>query len=990
MVRIQGPSQQPQRPEDKPGKKSEKKQQAIPKDLLSAIHDNPDAPQILKGLFGVNVPKDSEKLLDALEGENPKLVKALNDQKEKFPEAINELSQGKGLGAAKHHKKPAAPAKHHKEIEDTPPSPHTAPNPKGYAPDYTPLGPLPPGASPEMQAIHQLLEQLQGMPSWFNNWPGGKLPLSPADMEAQITKLQAMAAKIPASDPRHTAIEAQIAKYKPALDAYNTFASQKIDGSNFELQDLVFGNTESTWGSLTGGKYTSIVAVWNAAAKGDTTAQGLLTNLVGAVGKFTAKNAQGQPLTGFAAIHYLCQQETIPAPGEKESPQTIVMNNLCSYSSIAFSDLLCYIVENPTSGIDTSWISNDVTSNFAAGFVRSAIAANIQTWITYLTAHGHSKADATSIANSLTTIYSAQATAVFLKYHAIPGATAPNLQQILKDLLPLVHMTEPPSSAFTSQRIPELITLAQLFGPIYAEIAQFKKTLNSDKSGLGQGNYQLENSLAYLLSVKPPTPAATALASIIEDAIKTGKKGVPAIAVIFSALASELAATNTLGGSALTSIFGTPPTLPPNLQTDASAIDSSFKTETSNSTPAYATLQAALNSVAALINGHGPGTLLVDKIDAIYPQLANGLPPGNKTHYKPFPGSGTSIWFDTSFVEGKDPVACFKKYLENCFANGVKEMKLSFGTFSDDPGSGNTLVGFIKAIGGLGNAESMAKQYGITLSISVGGQNAAALHFPGGMSAADFADKFYNEYLKGTGAVDFDLEGAGLASMIGNGQANVTAFFSELAKKLHANGQQLQLTVAGSITAIKPLEYLFKLSPPIIDRINLMLYDSGTSYYISKGTKGGDPSKDKNDYGIDYWIDMLVKDMGISPAKAISMLGIDFQDATPYESKDPSVTRGGSDPYQATLEAEIAARTGIPITQMSRGQAANEIRQQLLIDVKKDYGITDPSANFAPQSWWIDENRMGDKGTGDLQLFAESEAATNQLTEILKAEGINV
>lgn len=246
-----------------------------------------------------------------------------------------------------------------------------------------------------------------------------------------------------------------------------------------------------------------------------------------------------------------------------------------------------------------------------------------------------------------------------------------------------------------------------------------------------------------------------------------------------------------------------------------------------------------------------------------------------------------------------------------------------------------------------------AHNKGLQVHLSFGGENAGPNSLQicqNGQTPEQQAAnvlKFLNEFkLDG---VNFDIEGAATNDFISENQNTLLPFVKNLHQQLQKNNKKVTLTTEANHKVLHTLDPLFfdsekkPIFTSLFDGLYLMNYDSGARYYIDANDQDGPANQ--VDWGIQTWID------AVTQSKA-NYLHVGFQDATPYEN--PSASAGKK----------------YSITSSERGDAAYQIYNQMLSDLKKNSYTTQLGQPF----WWPDEGSMSGRynistsGKGDFKL----------------------
>lgn len=238
---------------------------------------------------------------------------------------------------------------------------------------------------------------------------------------------------------------------------------------------------------------------------------------------------------------------------------------------------------------------------------------------------------------------------------------------------------------------------------------------------------------------------------------------------------------------------------------------------------------------------------------------------------------------------------------------------------------------------------STAHQFGMKVAVSCGGEQASAADFSllGKPKAqAKKMAQFMFQYE--IDAIDFDIEGS-TANAFAH-EEGVAVFFKTLHGLLKQENKTISLTTQGSLvqtvwgTAPRgsnpsayngPLKSLFYdenhqlIAGELFDDFNLMLYDSGTFYYLDAKSHSG--NRIEPDWCVEDWLDIIGKNHA-------GKLHIGFQDATAYQNSASSASG-----YQYKIKPKS-----------SSGNAAAEIYWQLLKELHHDGYTTPLGAPF----WW--------------------------------------
>lgn len=953
MTRIgdQGPKL-PQHHSVEGGKKQSKKpaEHINNQTLLNALDKmtHKQMVKVLKELTGIkNLGKLLEKytthqILDVFDGvtQDPKLESLLHD--------LNEIPYEKVDAIVAPYIQKGANSK------DAPPA--TWPNPPPQS-----LKSSNPQLWQQLDNIYKFLNQtLSGNQWWYEI--EGSIPLDSLSMDT-LNKMMDFLKNGGADMSSATVSEMQnlIKQYGPEVEKLAAFATKtytvQVDGKSYQFTpgSMIF-NWENPNSHIPGSDCSNVIDLYNEACAGTDGAATALENWQQAYEAVQSNSS------------YIADMADAKKNGQ------IVVNALFAPSSTFYLDFLNEVIMTPTidpTKIDPSWISfvdATVGANYIMGTLKNDIANNTPEWISYLESQGMSPADASTMATKITTVLSNQLLSTFNEFHTNPPPKLSPLQVIQK--LQALSPCAQPFSAYSSDQKQQIYNMMNMLAPLLSDQSTLNSLISSLHDKLSRHREQIAICYWYLKTyTKGAGPKMEKLLPQMAAAISS-------LSGIQGSIQKQDDAISALLGNGINGILVQKTGIPSNFQQEISQMEGDVKNLMNDSS--LKTAENVDTAAISLINGT-PGNTLVNQVVSDDKDLKKFLIGPNKDNLTPPAGMGTSIWFDTSYVSSSDPLDSFKQYLENAMVSGVTELKLSFSTFTDE---GNTLEQFLKETKmTVSQLSALAETYGISISTSCGGEVGNSLKFPAGETPAQYAQTFYDEYCKGAKSIDFDLEDKGLMIMESNGTQAMQEFFSTLHGLLAKNGQQLQLTVAGDQTAMKPIEFLFQ--DKLVDRVNLMLYGDGSSYWISKNTKGAQPGTTPS-WSLNNWVDMLVKDMGLSPAQAIGMLGIDFQDQTPYNSDDPSVINPqGGDPYPEQMLQEIAKAAGKPVTDMTRGEAAYWIQKTVLNDLCADYNIKPGGAHFAPCSWWVDENRVGDKGSGDLHLYPEEDMLTQRILDDL-------
>jgi len=374
------------------------------------------------------------------------------------------------------------------------------------------------------------------------------------------------------------------------------------------------------------------------------------------------------------------------------------------------------------------------------------------------------------------------------------------------------------------------------------------------------------------------------------------------------------------------------------------------------------------------------------------------------TTYFDMGGLASCIW---DFIQWSNPqngevfnTADFNTYLSSLFAQlktaGMNQIDMAFaqvcdidalsnGTYTGT--SGNDVIAqllqqmvssniiFPTGTNLLSIITSAAQTAGITISLSFGGENAAASDFTicqEGENPQGQADKlvtFMQTY--NIGSVDFDIEGTNAGAFAND--PNAVPFFTELKTQLSAQNKTVTLTIQGSLTQTVwgsggghgqspstfngPLKAFFydannnPIFPNLFSGVNLMMYDSGAHYYLDAKVYSDDTLPP--DWCIEDWLDI------IGPTNA-GMLRIGFQDATAYQLDSSSASGHTYDKPVPQDPALVVSSSDTP------GTAAAKIFLQIQLQLIND-GYTTP---LGPCFWW--PNYSGSRyapGTNDQASF---------------------
>ena len=297
-------------------------------------------------------------------------------------------------------------------------------------------------------------------------------------------------------------------------------------------------------------------------------------------------------------------------------------------------------------------------------------------------------------------------------------------------------------------------------------------------------------------------------------------------------------------------------------------------------------------------------------------------------------GLGSHLWdfiqWDNNVNGGAEvfQVASFNTYLQSLFAQmkaaGMNQIDLSFSQISciDNYATGNyenvsssdILAVLIKQMidskvyfppneNLLSLITAAAKQAQMNVCVSFGGEAAGPTDFQicqSGETVQGQAQKLAN-YMEqyGIQSVDFDIEGANVEDLL-TGQ-DAVGFFSTLHQSLQS-GQKATLTIQGSLTQTvmgnatdptKPNTFTGPLKPlfydvnnqlifaNLFDGVNLMLYDSGSRYYLDDKVYTDDTLTP--DWVLEAWLTI------IGPQNA-GQVNVGFQDATSYQTNASSAS----------------------------------------------------------------------------------------------------
>lgn len=767
--------------------------------------------------------------------------------------------------------------------------------------------------------------------NWFGTYLNGQM-VTPDQMVSYLEQYQAALARVakivPSTDPSYQQMESAYNAAQKELEDYEAImhTTYPTSGGSFSLQQLNIQPNSSS---------SNILTLYNQMLDGNSAAKAELSDIISSfqshAGSITAQLSQaGKDRDGY--------WNSVTQSSDPGFVNGLLSPTSNFYASEALA-LVNLALTNPSavSASDITFLNGTLTSRVMNEMLNT-MRGNVSLWTQYFVSQGMSAALSIEVSTNLMSAFTAGFQGLQIQ---ISSAASPSA--LFNLLLSAGQLTKPPTS-FSAEQIGNFETVLNETSSLNAALQVVLGVVDGFQNEEPSLEYQLANAYGILQGRGEASSSLGQEILRFLSQVQKDKTSLGALLTQTGTLSSEM--QSLLNGSLQSILSNT--FAPSTFSAQVSSYQSGINAITQNSS--YVELAKQVTS------GSGGVSDFVKTLPAqLFPSSTPMVLP---------PAGNEGAWLDTSrlSIGGTEEsfIAQLDSYFLQCANSGLSELKLSFTQF----GSGNaadTLAPIFAAYGGpaacMQTMAIEAQKYGIKLGLSFGGEAAGSV--AGSMKiplpAAQYADQLITLFGSAIDSIDFDLEGADVTAFItDNSQEDIQSFFAELHKLAQGHNPpiSIELTLTGSVGDQTPLAILFTTPPPF-DKINLMMYDIGTCYYLSTTN----PS-----WGTVPWIQKLVSECGVTPEQAMSMLSIGFQDKTPYNSANPTKT-GANDPWPEQAAEEIQARTGRALVAMSSGEASYQLREQLELDTVAAWNAQNPSspisagASFAPANWWVDSTQ---------------------------------